>query len=100
MVEFWNKVLSIITKYFFFIFRAYDENSAKEGGKLAEFFQGMTGMGNDYSLNHQRVINVGSLLYEQPSEIGLPMAYISSMTVSGHLKAKIKRGNNRGLIFR
>jgi len=80
--------------------RAYDEKSAKEGGKLMEFFNSLSGMGDDYKINHQRLINVGSMLYEQPSEIGLPLAYISSMTASASIKATVKRGNNRGLIFR
>jgi len=80
--------------------RAYDENSAKSGGKLAEFFKGIQDMGDDYEINHQRILNMGSMLYEQPSEIGLPMAYLSSMSASFQLKANVKRGTHRGLMFR
>jgi len=80
--------------------RCYDENSAKSGGKLHDFFQQIKGMGDDYTINHQRMLQTGAALYEQPSEIGLPLAYMSSMTVGVHVKANIKRGNQRGLLFR
>jgi len=80
--------------------RSYDENSAKSGGKLHDFFQQLKGMGDDYTINHQRMLQTGAGLYEQPSEIGLPLAYMSSMTVGAHIKANIKRGNQRGLLFR
>jgi hypothetical protein len=80
--------------------RAYDEDSAKEGGKLHDFFSSVKEMGDDYMINHQRMLQTGAALYEQPSEIGLPMAYMSSVTVGGNLKANIKRGNQRGLLFR
>ena len=66
--------------------RSYDENSAKSGGKLHDFFQSIKGMGDDYTINHQRMLQTGAGLYEQPSEVGLPLAYMSSMTVGGHLK--------------
>jgi hypothetical protein len=71
--------------------RAYDEDSAKEGGKLHDFFSSVKEMGDDYMINHQRMLQTGAALYEQPSEIGLPMAYMSSVTVGGNLKANIKR---------
>jgi hypothetical protein len=80
--------------------RAYDEDSAKEGGKLHDFFSSVKEMGDDYMINHQRMLQTGAALYEQPSEIGLPMAYMSSVAVGGNLKANIKRGNQRGLLFR
>merc|ERR1712223_2015776 len=92
--------LYIMVKQAVVFSRAYDENSAKEGGKLHDFFQGIKDMGDDYTINHQRVLQTGAALYEQPSDIGMPMAYMSSMTIGGHLKANIKRGNQRGLLFR
>ena len=66
--------------------RTYDENDAKEGGKLAKFMENMSGLGDTYSINHQRAVQFGSLLYEQPSEIGLPLAYVDSLTWSAHLQ--------------
>ena len=45
-------------------------------------------MGDDYIINHQRMLQTGAALYEQPSEIGLPMAYMSSVTVGGNLKVR------------
>ena len=80
--------------------RSYDDSDTKSGGKLAKFFENLSGMGDQYSINHSRMIQFGAVLYEQPSEIGMPMAYIDSMTWSAHLKATVKRGNHRGLIYR
>ena len=56
--------------------------------------------GNDYKINHQRMINFGSSVYEQPNEIGLPVAFIDSMTVLAHFKAHVKRSTKRGVIKR
>jgi hypothetical protein len=80
--------------------RTYDENSAKEGGKLSEFMKGMMDMGDEYKLNHHRMVQFGGVLYEQPSEIGQPLVYMDSTSWSAHLKATVKRGNHRGLLFR
>ena len=80
--------------------RSYDDSDTKPGGKLAKLFDNISGMGDQYSINHQRMIQFGAVLYEQPSEIGMPLAYIDSMTFSAHLKATVKRGNQRGLIYR
>lgn len=80
--------------------RSYDESSTEEGGKIAEFFKGLSELGDTYSINHQRAVQVGSMLYEQPSVIGLPVAYINSITTAASIQATVKRGNHRGLIFR
>ena len=56
--------------------------------------------GNDYKINHQRMLNFGSSVYEQPNEIGLPVAFFDSMTVLAQLKAHIKRATKRGVITR
>ena len=48
-------------------------------------------MGDDYMINHQRMLQTGAALYEQPSEIGLPMAYMSSVTVGGNLKVRSRK---------
>jgi hypothetical protein len=50
-------------------------------------------MGDDYMINHQRMLQTGAALYEQPSEIGLPMAYMSSVTVGGNLKVRSGKKN-------
>ena len=46
------------------------------------------------------MIHFGAVLYEQPSEIGMPMAYIDSMTMFADLKATIKSGNQRGFLYK
>ena len=68
--------------------RAYDDTDARSGGKLAEFMARAKDVLSD-KINHQRMLNMGSMLYEQPSEIGLPMAYLSSASASLHLNAKV-----------
>lgn len=80
--------------------RVYDETSTKEGGKITQFIESLTGLDDTYSINHQRVFQVGSLLYEQPTDIGVPMAYLNGMTTMADIKATVKRGIVRGLIFR
>ena len=57
-------------------------------------------MGDEYKLNHHRMVQFGGVLYEQPSEIGQPLVYMDSTSWSAHLKATVKRGNHRGLLFR
>jgi hypothetical protein len=74
--------------------RNYDDTSTQEGGNLATFFDLYSILklwNGDHtpSINHQRVIQVGAMLYEQPSEAGLPVAFLSSSTFSGHLQVII-----------
>ena len=52
------------------------------------------------SVNYARAINLASALYEQPSNLGIPMAFMASMTAVGNIHAKIKRGSSRGLLYR
>ena len=78
--------LTIMVKGSVVFSRAYDENSAKSGGKLHDFIQSIKGMGDDYTINHQRLFQTGAALYEQPSEFGAPLAYMSSMTAGVSLK--------------
>merc|ERR1712004_228883 len=61
---------------------------------------GIMNMGDSYNVNHVRAIQLQGLLYEQPSVIGLPLAYYRTMTMAFHLKATVKRGQSRGTIFR
>ena len=82
------------------ISRSYDDQSAGEGGRLQEFMSGFMDMGDQYNVNHVRAIQLQGLLYEQPSVIGLPLAYYRTMTMAFHLKATVKRGQSRGTIFR
>jgi len=92
--------ITIVLKGTVVVHRFYDESSVKEGGSLATFMEGFKDLGETYSINHQRAVNVGAFLYEQPTGLGLPMATLSSITFLGHLTATIKRGNVRGLLFR
>jgi hypothetical protein len=80
--------------------RLYDETSTKEGGKITQFIESLTGLDETYTINHQRVFQVGTLLYEQPTDIGIPMAYINGITTMADIKATVKRGILRGLIYR
>ncbi|XP_040574440.2 LOW QUALITY PROTEIN: uncharacterized protein [Lepeophtheirus salmonis] len=81
-------------------FRQYDEDSIKEGGSLKEIFDELQGLGDTYSMNHQRAMRFGSLLYQQPLEIGAPVAYMNSFTGVFDIQATVKKGNARGLMFR
>ncbi|CAB4069088.1 unnamed protein product [Lepeophtheirus salmonis] len=81
-------------------FRQYDENSIKEGGALKKLFEDMKSTGDSYSINHQRAMRIGSLLYQQPLEIGVPVTYINSFTGVFDIQASVKRGNSRGLMYR
>ena len=78
--------------------RTYDETDAEQGGKLANFLENLSGLGDTYSINHQRAVQFGALLYEQPSEIGLPLAYVDSLTWSAHVQVCIS--NVVGAFFR
>ena len=80
--------------------RLYDEHSTEQDGKIGQFVESLTGLDDTYSINHQRAFQVGSLLYEQPTDIGVPMAYLNGMTTMGDIKATVKRGILRGLIYR
>ena len=80
--------------------RMYDSSSTQEGGTLQTFFKNMKDMGNQYSLNHQRVIPVGSVVVEQPNAMGIPTQYVAAFTTMADLHADIKRGNSKGTQFR
>jgi len=80
--------------------KMFDEKAAEKGGELKEFMSSLQGTGNQYSINHQRVLQWGSAIYEQPTESGLPMAYASALTSLVSLEATVKRGLSRGVIFR
>merc|ERR1711963_1158026 len=92
--------IGVMVKGAVVISRSYDDQSAQEGGRLQEFMQSFMGMGDNYNINHVRAIQLQGLLYEQPSVIGLPLAYYRMMTMSFNLKATIKRGSSRGTLFR
>nr|WQH82010.1 vitellogenin [Caligus rogercresseyi] len=81
-------------------FRQYNEDSIKEGGSLKSLFDELQGLQDTYSINHQRVMRFGSLLYQQPLEIGTPVAYMNSFTGVFDIQATVKKGNARGLMFR
>lgn len=81
-------------------YRVYDETSTKSDGKIGQFLESLSSLEDTYTINHQRAILAGSLLYEQPTDIGVPMAYIQGVTAMMHVKATVKRGILRGLIYR
>ncbi|TRY76606.1 hypothetical protein TCAL_03493 [Tigriopus californicus] len=80
--------------------RSYDDTDFGPDGKIGSFMENVKGLGDTYSINHQRVVQLGAVLYEQPTPLGIPMAVMSSITSMGHLTATVKRGNHRGLLYR
>ena len=80
--------------------RLYDSSSAQQGGSLQTFFAKLKDMGEEYSINHQRVLPVGSVVVEQPNVMGIPTSYVAAFTTMGHINANVKRGNARGTQFR
>lgn len=92
--------ITIMLKGVVVFHRFYDENALKEDGKLGSLMTNLKGMGSTYSINHQRAVQIGGFLYEQPTTLGLPMAVMSGVTIAGHLTATVKRGNHRGLLYR
>ena len=56
--------------------------------------------GNEFNVIWQRVFKWGSYTYEQPTESGLPMLYFRTEQTFGSLKAIMKRGLSRGVLFR
>ena len=46
-------------------------------------------LGDQYSINYARAVNLASALYEQPSNLGIPMAFMASMTAMGTIHAKV-----------
>merc|ERR1711944_8879 len=80
--------------------RLYDSSSAQQGGSLQTFFAKLKDMGEEYSINHQRVLPVGSVVVEQPNVMGIPTAYVAAFTTMGCIHANIKRGTAKGTHFR
>ncbi len=92
--------ISITLKGTIVFHRFYDDDSARPDGHIMKFVEQFKGLGASYKINHQRALQLGGLIYEQPTPIGLPMATISSVTTLHSLKAEVTRGNNRGLLYR
>ena len=82
--------------------RVYTEADTEEGGKLSDFIKDLQGAtaGNENIINYQRALMMGLTLYEQPTEAGSPMYFFNDFTTMASLKATIKRGLSRGVIFR
>merc|ERR1712180_470476 len=57
-------------------------------------------LGQQYAINHQRVLPVGSVVVEQPNVMGLPTSYVAAFTTMGDIKASVKRGNSKGTQYR
>jgi hypothetical protein len=92
--------VSISFKSNIVIMRQYDSSSAQDGGSLSTFFEKIKDMGNQYTINHQRVIPVGSVVVEQPNAMGIPTAYVAAFTTMADVHATVKRGNAKGTNFR
>ncbi len=92
--------VSIWVKGTIVVHRMYDESDGTKEGKIASFVNQIKDMGDTYSVNHGRAIQLASALYEQPTNLGIPFAVMASMTAIGHIHATVKRGNHRGLLYR
>jgi len=95
-----NIQVTIRVKGTIVVHRQYDDSDAEEGGKLKTFFSEFKDLGDQYNINYARAVNLASALYEQPSNLGIPMAFMASMTAMGSIHAKVKRGSSRGLLYR
>jgi hypothetical protein len=82
--------------------RVYSEADTEEGGKISDFLKDLQGAtaGNENIINHQRALLMGLTLYEQPTEAGSPMFFLNDLTLMASIKATVKRGLSRGVIFR
>ncbi len=80
--------------------RFYDDDSARPDGHIMKFIEQFKGLGNEYKINHQRALQIGGLVYEQPTPLGVPLASISSVVTLQSLRATVKRGSSRGLLYR
>jgi len=82
--------------------RMYDENDARPGGKIAEFLKtlGSAAKSGGYSINHQRALVGGAVLYEQPTDSGFPMVHLQYVTTMASVKAVVKATTERGSIGR
>jgi len=92
--------ISVMLKGNVIFHRYYDDDSARPDGHIMQFINQLKDLGDEYKINHQRAVQIGGLLYEQPTPIGVPMAVLGSTTTLQSLKATIKKGNHRGLLFR
>jgi len=80
--------------------RYYNEDSVNPGGKLYNFFMDIYKLGQEYNINNQRGLMFGNIIYEQPTEIGKPMAYMAGVTSIGSFQAHITRGQDSGALIR
>lgn len=71
--------------------RHYNEDSVAPGGKLYNFFMDIVALGQEYKINHQRGLRMSSIVYEQPTEYGVPMTYIAGVTTLASVQAEVSR---------
>lgn len=85
--------------------RSYDDKdfaeAAASGNGLLEYvMKNMASLGDSYSINHQRLVQTASSKFEFPTASGVPGAAMISDAFLFSLKANVKRGNQRGLLYR
>lgn len=87
---------TIITK------RMYFSEADEASKKITSLLNDLRGRGgkNSYTINHQRGLNYGMEVYEQPTDAGIPMFYTNSMTSMLSLQAEVKKGLSKGVLFR
>ena len=80
--------------------RHYDEASVLPGGNLYQFFTDFVSLGQEYNINSQRGLMWGSVLYEQPTELGVPLSFMAGYTSVASLQVKVNRGQDSGALLR
>ena len=80
------------------LFKADDVQA--EDREMRNLLASLQRPGNEFNVIWQRVLKWGSYSYEQPTESGLPMLYFTTTQTIGSVKAVMKRGLSRGVLFR
>jgi len=90
--------LTITLKNTMIFSRYFDQES------FIEFFEYLTTFREYFSFNKQLALTMGTVLYEQPSDIGFPVAYYGGLTSTVNVEFDVSNGedadDDNGLFFR
>jgi len=76
---------------------SFDDTDADEGGKLQEFLENMKAVGKN--INHQRLLNAIQVVVEQPTDMGVPAVYSTSLSGLFSVKAGGEMKQRRGMFI-
>jgi len=65
---------------------------------FVEFFEYLTSFRENFSFKRQLAFTMGSVLYEQPSDIGFPVAYYAGMTSTLNVNLNVNKGENANYV--